>query len=105
MQNILILSPSKCIAISEGRDCYADIQISWTLDAAKDVCLFSDLESTPLKCWNSKASAKETFELVSNSSIHFRLLDTNNDELLAESTLKVTWIYKKQQRKRRWRVF
>lgn len=96
--------PAMCVALTQGRTCYANIKMEWNTHQKGDFCILKKIPKQKLKCWTQTASNIFLFEFESNESVTYQLLNANN-ELLAETTVNVTWVHKKSPRKRRWRLF
>lgn len=107
----MIAQPNKCVALTQGRRCYAQVSISWTSNSENDVCLVDLDKQLELYCWRSKTQGRYLYEMASSTDINLALvrktdaiLSSQNPQL-ASTTLKVSWLYEGNTRKRRWRLF
>jgi len=102
----LTLSPEQCVSVHQGKKCYADVVITWQTVKTDDYCLYSSQQDKPLHCWHN--SKKGTFkqEFVSNINISFYLKQKTKKLELANTELKMAWVYKKSSRSHAtWRMF
>ncbi len=101
---IFTAQPTMCVALTQGRTCYANVTIEWNTVKEGDFCILQKASNKQLKCWQQTQGKIFSFEFESNKSITYQLIKDNN-ELVAETTINVTWVHKKSPRKRRWRLF
>lgn len=97
----LKLTPDTCVALQQGRQCYATIQIDWHSQTAQDLCLQAG--SRKLQCWRASQSGRLRYEFVAAGNEHIRLVGA--DGVLAEAVIKVNWVQKNPKVKRHWRLF
>jgi hypothetical protein len=101
----LRLSPNQCIAISQGKRCYVDIELIWQTKVKSAYCLYSSQSEQPLLCWKQKNKGHYRNEITSNENVQFLLKDHQNN-ILATTELKIAWVYRKNARSRsNWRMF
>jgi len=101
---VFIAQPTMCVALNQGRTCYANVTIEWNTTQKDDFCISKKASNKPLKCWQQAKGKTFSFEFESNKSITYQLIKANN-EIVAETKINVTWVHKKSPRKRRWRLF
>jgi hypothetical protein len=101
----LKIKPNNCVAISQGRDCFADLEISWQLSQPKNVCLFELGVERPIKCWSKKHKGSYSVSFVAKIDTEFLLVNAASGEVLINEVMSVTWVYRESRKKRRWRVF
>ncbi|MDU0353631.1 DUF3019 domain-containing protein [Paraglaciecola aquimarina] len=107
-ESSLLVQPNKCVALNQGRDCFAKIMVSWRQSTENDYCLFVKVVERPpllIKCWDSVNQAQWEYEFQSAMDGHFILMEKSSDKVLASATIQVSWLYKANTRKRRWRLF
>ncbi len=97
----LKLTPDTCVALQQGRQCYATIQIDWHSQTAQDLCLHAG--SRKLQCWQASHSGRQRYEFVAADNEHIQLIGA--DGVLAEAVIKVNWVQKNTKVKRHWRLF
>lgn len=96
--------PTICVTLTQGRTCYATVTLEWNAEKKGNFCILQKVSTKQLKCWKHTKNKILSFEFESNESITYQLIKDNN-ELVAETTVNVTWVHKKSPRKRRWRLF
>jgi len=101
----LLLKPSQCVALRQGQECYADIELSWQANQG-DYCLYSSQKPEPLACWKKSQRAIYSAEIVSKENVIFHLKNQNSSAVLAKAELEIAWVYKKNSRSHlSWRMF
>ena len=112
IQSELIAQPNKCVAINQGRACFAKVNVSWTLDRPANIWLVDSLKSRPLFCWQNVLSGRYLYNMEADKDVQLRLVVVEkaakqalSDMAIAQTTIKVSWLYKTNSRKRRWRLF
>lgn len=97
----LKLTPDTCVALQQGRQCYATIQIEWHSQTAQDLCL--QARGLKLQCWSASQSGRLRYEFVAADNELIQLVGT--DGVQAEAIIKVNWVQKNTKVKRHWRLF
>ncbi len=101
----LLLTPARCVALHQGQVCYQRVQISWSSFAAGNYCLFQEATPQPLYCWQEQTQGTFVYEFASDSSLLLQLKNIQQ-QVVAESTMEVAWVYKANtRRKTHWRLF
>ncbi|MDO8342351.1 MAG: DUF3019 domain-containing protein [Cellvibrio sp.] len=104
-QASVLLTPVRCVALHQGQVCYQRIQISWSSAQAGDYCIYVDTQAQPLQCWQAQIQGSFSYEFASAQSQQFQLQNAQQ-QLLAETTMEVAWVYKSNtRRKTHWRLF
>jgi len=106
-QAVLQMTPKMCVALTQGRTCYAQATIVWSTSYTGDFCIVKqESESThkKIKCWTQSKGNSVNFEFKSSESLTYQII-TNDNKTLAEATLNVSWVHENSPRKRRWRLF
>ena len=104
---LLQMKPQMCVALTQGRTCYAQVTIEWSASYTGNFCIAKqNTDGIPQKiqCWTQSKGDSVSFEFESNESLTYQLT-TNGNETLAETTLNVSWVHENSPRKRRWRLF
>ena len=102
----LDVAPAQCIALNQGNDCYAAVELSWQAPEAGDYCVYSSQQSQALQCWQARRQADFGQEIVARDNVTFYLKRAGNDAILAASQLELAWVYKKNARAHStWRMF
>ncbi len=102
--NSLVLTPSKCVTLKEGKVCYEDIEVSWHTLQRGNYCLFSSQQTHPLTCWRQARSGQYRFEFKQSHSVLYQLRQMNTNELIAKQRISVKWVYKNRPNSS-WRLF
>lgn len=97
--------PEQCVTLRQGRDCFAEVNIHWESQHKQTLCLYQEGLDKHLKCWRNNESAHIAIDFVSNKSINYQLRNLNDNKLVAETQVTVSWLHKSSNRKRRWRLF
>lgn len=104
----LKVQPNKCVALNQGRECFMQVIINWRQQRKGHYCLFlikEDEQANLIKCWTNAQQGQYEFEFASTTNIQFLLADSNGQQNFASSLVEVSWLYKSNSRKRRWRLF
>lgn len=102
----LKISPNKCVALDYGQSCYQDVTLSWKQELAGDYCVFSSQQTEALKCWKNNKNSIFSIPIATKTNVTFSLVNSANKNILAKTTLKMTWVYKTKNRRRlSWRLF
>lgn len=110
---IFQVKPSMCVALNQGRTCYAQVKIQFSSSLTDDFCIVkkrtdmtqrSNSDQQQIKCWKQSKGDAIHFEFQSSESITYQLM-THKNEAVAETTVDVSWVHEKSPRKRRWRLF
>lgn len=99
------LSPSKCVALNEGRTCFADVSFSLTLPDQREYCVREMGEVTPIGCWRAAETVSYLYSFAQSASTTYELVDRAKGAVIATQTIEVNWVHKIQTKKRRWRLF
>lgn len=102
---ILATKPSSCVSLHQGRICYARILVNWQVSKRGNYCLVNQTSKKQLKCWRQATQQQFAYEFESKESMTFQLVDADNNQVVANTEIKVGWVHKSTPRKRRWRLF
>jgi hypothetical protein len=102
---ILHAAPSKCVALNEGRTCYADVKFSINTPELGDYCIRESVSKKILQCWAGTQAFEFVFGFGSAESMSYELISKSQRDILAVTTIEVNWVHKIQTKKRRWRLF
>lgn len=101
----LIALPDTCVALREGRNCYADVTLTWEQPNIGNYCLRDATSKYIMQCWLKQQQGVFEYTFDSKQSIAFELFDSNTAQVVATAEVKLHWVYQNRQKKRRWRVF
>ncbi|WP_246240025.1 DUF3019 domain-containing protein [Pseudoalteromonas caenipelagi] len=102
---ILQATPNKCVALNQGRTCYADVTLKVNTPALGDYCIRQSQSKKILQCWANTRSFVYTLSFGSPESLSYELISQADRDVLAVTTIEVNWVHKVQVKKRRWRLF
>jgi hypothetical protein len=97
--------PDQCVTLRQGRDCFASIELHWKAPSKQAVCLFQEGKQRKIKCWNNHDHGDMVIEFESSESINYQLRTVEENKLLLQTHITVSWLHKSSARKRRWRLF
>ncbi len=71
----LIALPDTCVALREGRNCYADVTLSWQQPTIGNYCLRDATSKYIMQCWLKQQQGVFEYTFDSQQSISFELFD------------------------------
>ena len=101
----LLATPAKCVALHQGRKCFANVVIKWKVQQTGNYCLYQKSTKEKLHCWQNSDASSFVYEFESTETITFQLIEEKNSNIYAETAVEVSWVHKSTPRKRRWRLF
>ncbi len=104
-QASLSAQPNHCVALRQGRRCFAKISLHWKAPKEGTYCLIKKQVSVPLHCWPNRKSGQYELELAETDSVDYQLIDKQNQQAIAETRITISWVYNTKRKKRRWRLF
>jgi len=99
------VTPNKCVALREGRPCYALVSVNWKKTSVGNYCLRYSKSKQILQCWTAQSSGVYQYEFNSEKNQDFELINTKTGSISGQAGIKVHWVYTNKQKKRRWRIF
>jgi hypothetical protein len=104
--NSLKIVPDRCISLHQGQICYQLTTLSWQMPITSDYCLFQEGVEEPLECWDTADNGTFKIDFQSSTPVIYQLQEVGSNNVLASSTVTVSWVYKSKKRQRRsWRLF
>ncbi len=97
----LKLTPATCVALQQGRRCYATVDIQWQSTVSEELCLYAGPQK--LHCWQPARVGHWRYEFAEYNSQQLQLM--SGDEVKAQATITVNWVQKNPRVKRHWRLF
>lgn len=100
--------PTTCIALNQGRTCFANVVISWVSVSSGDFCLAQKgvkEQNRIIHCWENSRGSHYNVDFESSEQIVFQLLRKRDHQSVAETVVEVSWVHNATPRKRRWRLF
>ena len=101
----LTVTPANCVALHQGRKCFAKVSLSWQVKTPGDFCIYQKVQNKVIQCWKNSRGSNTQFEFESSEKIEYQLVTVNRSEVLAETVVEVSWVHNATPRKRRWRLF
>lgn len=102
----LLLKPTQCVALHEGQDCYANVELLWEAVNVGNYCLYSTQQNRSLQCWQNGTRGNYKSAVLSNQDILFTIRLQESDVVLAQQELVMAWVYRRSNRSRiTWRLF
>jgi len=99
------VQPTHCVALNQGRKCFANIKLKWQAQSAGNYCIVQKTDSRVLQCWQNSQASLSKYEFESDKKIVYQLIHQDSREIIAETEVNVSWVHKSTPRKRRWRLF
>ncbi|CCQ12537.1 hypothetical protein PALB_34760 [Pseudoalteromonas luteoviolacea B = ATCC 29581] len=101
----LEVTPSKCVALNEGRTCFADVTFTMSLPDEQEYCLREKDQALPIGCWKDVSTVNYLYSFARKTSATFELISRKDAKVIGEGTIDVNWVHKIRTKKRRWRLF
>ncbi|WP_158638099.1 DUF3019 domain-containing protein [Shewanella donghaensis] len=96
----LSATPHLCLKDSHDIHCEMSIELSWLLNTEQLVCIVSNYQSMKRWCSDSVNEHSLQISVKTNQDIHFVLVNKNNNNELADVTLKITTTSEPKVRRR-----
>ncbi len=98
--------PSQCVTVREGNSCKATIILSWETNVQGRLCIVQKNQVTePLYCWQDRHIGQWTWSFFSEENNTLQIIQDGHSQVLAETIVSVSWLYKKQSHRSGWRLF
>ncbi|WMN60553.1 DUF3019 domain-containing protein [Pseudoalteromonas xiamenensis] len=101
----LKVSPNKCVALNEGRTCFADVTFTLQMPDRKEYCLREKDQAMPIGCWKEVQTVNYLYSFARTQTVTYELVARESASVIAEGTIEVNWVHKIRTKKRRWRLF
>lgn len=101
------IKPRLCV-LSEGEElCHDELEIRWTSENRRSLCLYRTDKSSPLNCWNRAFSGEHHVEISASRNVNFQLKEIENQNLVVTEAFEVVQDNTKYRRRRRnaWSFF
>ena len=93
----LQIRPVTCVVEQIGEPCTMTASLTWHNDALINACLFQG--EMKLRCWQQTRQVKEKLKITLETSMHFKLIDSQGF-LLATQTVQVNAALSKRFRRK-----
>lgn len=97
--------PTKCITLTQGRQCFATVTLRWHAPVKGNYCIYQVGKNKALDCWYNQQKNTTTFEFESSKTVQYKLVAYDQEQTIAYTHIEVSWVHKASPRKRRWRLF
>ncbi|UUO24419.1 DUF3019 domain-containing protein [Colwellia sp. M166] len=97
--------PTKCITLTQGRQCFATVTLRWQAPVKGNYCIYQVGKNKALDCWYNQQQNTTTFEFESSKTVQYKLVAYDQEQTIAYTHIEVSWVHKASPRKRRWRLF
>ncbi|MFC3033745.1 DUF3019 domain-containing protein [Pseudoalteromonas fenneropenaei] len=101
----LAISPNKCVALNEGRTCFADVTFTLKLPDNGEYCLRERDNPKPIGCWKEAQTIHYLYSFARAETTLYELVRRRSGEVLGEAVVEVNWVHRIRTKKRRWRLF
>jgi len=101
------IKPRLCV-LSEGEAlCQDELEIKWTSQTPRSICLHQSDTSAPLQCWADALVGEHHINISASQNINFQLKEMENKILLVTEAFEVVHDNTKFRRRRRnaWSFF
>lgn len=101
------LKPRLCVLTDGEEVCRDELEVRWSSEQARSLCLFQDGQPMPLQCWTKATSGVYRFTLTASASTDFQLRADNSEQALGREVFEVVHQQKKYRKQRRnpWSFF
>ncbi len=97
----LFLSPKNCVIKNQNSACSQRIDLQWTLESSKNVCLFIATQELNLACWQNVLFHQMNVSINADKDIIFELRNQSSGKVIYREPFKVYRKITKFRRKRR----
>ncbi|MFL0803761.1 MAG: DUF3019 domain-containing protein [Agarilytica sp.] len=101
------IKPRLCV-LSDGEEiCEDELEIKWTADYRRSLCLYRSDREIPLQCWENKNSGEHYITIAASRNVDFQLKEVGNKQLLVTEAFEVVHDNAQYRRRRRnaWSFF
>jgi hypothetical protein len=104
--NMLTITPTRCVALRQGQTCYLEAHIIWKTSKKGDYCLVNLTTGALNQCWKNKSSGQLLLDFEGSSSNDFALQEESNGNEIALGQIIVAWVFSSSKRnKSNWKLF
>ncbi len=101
------IKPRLCVLSDGEKVCEDELEIKWTADYRRSLCLYRSDRETPLQCWENKNSGEHYITIAASRNVDFQLKEVGNKQLLVTEAFEVVHDNAQYRRRRRnaWSFF
>lgn len=101
------LKPRLCVLADGEEQCQDQLEIMWSSEQARSLCLYQNDQPMPLHCWSNTTRGEYRFVITTNASTDFQLREDDSDTALGREQFEVVHQQKRYRKSRRnpWNFF
>ena len=99
------VTPTTCIALHKGQQCFQQLTLSWRTPVGFRLCLFGDSSGQPLHCSSTEVTEIQ-YQYRSQSAESFVLREGESGPVVSTVSVTTAWVYRTGKRSSSgWRLF
>ena len=101
------IKPRLCVLSAGEEVCRDTLEVRWSADRARSLCLYRADDDQPLRCWEQATKGSFNFELSARTTTRFQLREQGAGEPLGQQDFRVVHEERKYRHPRRnpWSFF
>jgi hypothetical protein len=101
------LKPRLCVLTDNEEVCRDELEVTWSSEQKRSLCLYQDGEPMPLECWSDTTKGAYRFVINASASTNFQLREDHSERAVGKEVFEVVYHQKKYRRQRRnpWNFF
>lgn len=102
-----VIKPKLCVLSEDEETCHDLLELLWTANNNKSVCLFQSNKQLPLRCWENEIKGEHAVEIRTGEDIEFQLREIKDKSLVIAELFEVVQDKQSFRRRRRnpWSFF
>lgn len=101
------LKPRLCVLTDGEEHCRDQLEIQWSSEHNRSLCLYQNEQPMPLHCWSNQRRGEYRFLITTNASTDFQLREDDSEQALGREIFEVVHQQKRYRKARRnpWNFF
>jgi len=101
------LKPRLCVLADGEEVCRDELEVRWSSEQKRSLCLYQDGQPMPLECWTDANTGVYRFTLAASASTDFQLREEGASTVLGREIFEVVHQQKRYRKTRRnpWNFF
>jgi hypothetical protein len=101
------IKPRLCVLTDGEEVCRDELEVRWSSEQARSLCLYQDGQPMPLQCWANEKNGHYQFTLTASASTNFQLRADDSQQAVGREMFEVVYQQKKYRKQRRnpWSFF
>lgn len=101
------IKPRLCVLTSTEDVCRDELEVKWSAEETRSLCLYQSAAPLPLHCWENVTQGEHQFSIAASTSIDFHLREDEHAQALGSEVFEVVYDQKKFRKQRRnpWSFF